>query len=187
MDKKVLLEKLRQEMIKANLPFKEAANNLVFGEGNPDAKVFFLGEAPGKNEDLTGKPFVGQAGKILDQLIESIGLKREDVFISSVLHYRPPKNRDPKPKEIDSEAPFVDKQISIINPKIIVPLGRFSLKKFLPEQTISSAHGNPQRVDWQGKTIVVVPMYHPAAVLYKRSLLQVLLKDFLEIKKYLTN
>jgi len=119
MDKAALLAKLKQEEIAADLPLKDTATNIVFGEGNPNSKVFFLGEAPGRNEDLQGLPFVGAAGKILTNLIESIGLKREDVYITSVLRYRPPKNRDPKPTEIAATKPFLDEQIKIIQPKLL--------------------------------------------------------------------
>src|SRR5437868_4222809 len=112
MDKKSKqLQKVKEKELKdPHLPLKETAHNLVFGEGSPDARIYFLGEAPGKNEDLTGQPFSGAAGKVLDQLLDTIGLDRQDVFITSVLHYRPPGNRDPKPAEIASFQPYVDEQ-----------------------------------------------------------------------------
>src|SRR5690348_5841372 len=118
MDKKrKLLQALRDKESLADLPLKETAHTLVFGEGSADANLLFLGEAPGKNEDVTGIPFNGAAGKVLDQLLESVGLDRKDVFITSVLHYRPPGNRDPKPAEIAAFQPYVDQQIHIIEPK----------------------------------------------------------------------
>jgi uracil-DNA glycosylase len=185
MNKQQQLDNLKQKMLQADLPFKDTANNLVFGEGNPNAEIFFIGEAPGRMEDQSGRPFVGQAGRVLEKLIESIGLKREDVFISSVLHYRPPKNRDPKPSEIELEKPFVDEQIKIIDPKIIVPLGRHSMKKFLPKETISASHGQAFQLNRSEKTLTIIPMYHPAAVLYRRELLKTLEQDFQQIKAYL--
>jgi len=185
MNKQQLLDQLKQKMLSSDLPFKDTAKNLVFGEGNPDAKILFLGEAPGRNEDETGKPFIGQAGNILSQLLEGIGIKREDVFISSVLHYRPPKNRDPKPTEIEIESSFVDEQIKIIDPKIIIPLGRHSMKKFLPTETIGTTHGKPFKIKWNGIERIIIPMYHPAAVLYRRDLLKTLEEDFKKISEHL--
>lgn len=183
-DKK--LAELRKEQ-QADLPLKDTAQNLVFGEGNPNAEVLFIGEAPGRQEDETGQPFIGQAGKFLTKLIESIGLRREDVYITSVLRYRPPKNRDPKPFEIAATQPFLDAQIKIINPKIIVTLGRYSLAKFLPQAKIAQVHGQPQKIDWQGLELIIIPMYHPAAVLYRRNLQSTLEEDFKVIGKELEN
>ncbi len=168
-----------------NLPFVETANNLVFGAGSIDPKVLFLGEAPGKNEDLQGLPFIGSAGKILSELIESIGLTRDEVYITSVLQYRPPKNRDPKPAEIELFAPYLDEQIKILDPKVIITLGRFSLTKFLSNAKIGEVHGMPQKVKWNGKEIIIIPMYHPAAIIYNQKLKETLKKDFQIIKEYL--
>lgn len=186
MDKSKALTKLRQKEKAADLPLKNTATNLVFGDGNPDADVFFLGEAPGRNEDEQGLPFVGSAGKILDKLIESIGLARDQVYITSVLRYRPPKNRDPKPSEIAAIQPFLDEQIKIIKPKIIATLGRHSLKKFLPDAKIAEVHGVPQKIKWQGMDLIIIPLYHPAAVIYNRKLQQTLEEDFQMIKKELS-
>ena len=177
------LEKL--ELKDSSLPLKSTATNLVFGEGNPQAQVFFLGEAPGKQEDLTGKPFIGSAGKILTKLLESIALKREDVFITSVLHYRPPKNRDPKPFEIAAFQKYVDEQIKIIRPKIVVTLGRYSLKKFLPDAKIAEVHGKPHQLTFNKNQLTIIPMYHPAAVIYNRKLQKTLEEDFKKISKEL--
>ena len=186
MNKKQLLDKLREkENSDPNLPLKETATNLVIGAGNPDAEILFLGEAPGKNEDLQGLPFVGAAGKVLSQLLESINLKRADVFISSVVHYRPPKNRPPKPLEIKAFEKYLDQIIEIIDPKIIATLGNFSLKKFLPDAKISEVHGKSQEIEFQGKKRIIIPLYHPAAVLYKRDLQKTLQYDFKEISKYI--
>lgn len=172
-----LLNKLREIELNADLPLRETAKNLVFGEGNPNAEIIFLGEAPGRFEDEKGLPFVGAAGKILDELLKSINLKRSSVFITSVLHYRPPKNRQPNPSEIESFSKYVDQIIEIINPKIIATLGKFSLNKFLPGTQISQIHGKPQKIDWHGKEITIVPLYHPAAALYRQTLKEVLKED----------
>lgn len=184
--KQDLLNKLKeQERNDLSLPLRETATNLVFGEGSADAKIIFLGEAPGRFEDEKGLPFVGAAGKILDELLSGIGLRREDVFITSILHYRPPKNRQPKPSEVESFSKYVDQIIKIIDPKIIATLGQHSLNKFLPGKKISEVHGKVQKIDWQEKRITIIPLYHPAAVLYRRNLKSVLEKDFQEIKKHL--
>lgn len=186
MKKQKLLDELRQKELSDNtLPLRESANNLVFGYGNSDAEIIFIGEAPGKNEDLQGLPFVGSAGKVLSQLLESINLKRKDVFITSVVHYRPPKNRPPKPAEIAAFAKYLDQIIHIIDPKIIATLGNFSLKKFIPEGKISKLHGKAVEIEFQGKKRIVIPLYHPAAVLYKRDLQKTLEKDFKEISNYI--
>ncbi len=167
------------------LPLRETATNLVFGEGPADALVYFLGEAPGRFEDLSGRPFVGRAGKLLEELLESIGLTRDQVYITSVLRYRPPQNRDPKPEEIAAFAPFVDEEIKIISPKVIVTLGRFSLNKFLPDKKIGEVHGQVFDINFQGLKLKVIPMYHPAAGLRRKEILEILKKDFLVIKTYL--
>lgn len=185
MTKKDQLEKIKQAELKIDLPLKDTATHLVFGSGNPNAKIIFLGEAPGRFEDLSGLPFVGQAGKVLDNLLQEINLKREDVFISSVLHYRPPNNRDPKPEEILAFEPFVDQTIEIIQPKLIVTLGRFSLNKFLPNQKISQVHGQPHQIKWKNLNLTILPLYHPAAALRKGSLKQTLTSDFQQIKSFL--
>ncbi len=184
MDKQDALQALQNKVLKDQaLPFADTATNLVFGQGSPNADILFLGEAPGKNEDLTGIPFNGAAGKILDQLLEIAGLKREEVFISSVIQYRPPKNRDPKPSEIKLFEPYIDKLIEIIEPQIIVTLGRHSLNKFLPNAKISEVHGQPQQLNWAGKDIIIIPMYHPASILYKRDLEKVLKEDFIKLNR----
>ncbi len=186
MNKRQLLEELKNKVESdPSLPFKEEAHTLVFGEGSENPKVLLLGEAPGKNEDLTGRPFIGAAGKILSELIESIGLTREEVYITSVIQYRPPKNRDPKPLEIMQFQPYLDEQIKVLNPKIIVTLGRFSLAKFLPTSKIADVHGKPQQILWEGINLTIIPMYHPAAIIYNQKLKQTLKEDFQIIKEYL--
>jgi DNA polymerase len=184
--KKLQLEKLKQKVLQDdNLPFKFDANNLVFGAGSENPKILFLGEAPGKNEDLTMIPFNGAAGKILDELLSSINLNREQIYITSLVQYRPPKNRDPKPLEIALFQPYLDEQLNILNPKIIVTLGRFSLQKFLPNTKIAEVHGKPQKIVWNKKKRVIIPMYHPAAVIYRRSLKVTLIKDFQIVKEFI--
>lgn len=188
MGKEELIEKLRrEEAADINLPLRDTATTLVIGHGNPDADILFLGEAPGKNEDEQGLPFVGAAGKILDQLLLGSNLKRDDVFISSVVHYRPPKNRQPKPAEIEAFSKYVDRLIEIIDPKIIATLGNFSLHKFLPKAKISEVHGKADEVEFKGRKITIVPLYHPAAVLYRRELQKILEQDFKEILNHLRN
>ncbi len=175
----------RQMQDDKSLPLRGGATQLVFGEGNPDSPIYFIGEAPGYWEDQKGRPFVGVAGKLLDELIKSIGLKREDVYISNIVRFRPPENRDPSPEEIAAFAPFVDKEIEIINPKIIVTLGRFSMNKFLPDAKISRVHGQVKKVNWNGKIVTVIPMYHPAAALRADAVMKQLKGDFKIIKKTL--
>ena len=186
MNKRHQLEQLKQKVLMdPHLPFKETATNLVFGAGSEDPKVLFIGEAPGKNEDLTGLPFVGAAGKVLSELMESIGLKREDVYITSVIQYRPPKNRDPKPAEIALFEPYLNEQLNILNPKVIVTLGRFSLGKFIPNAKVADIHGKPQKAIWRNKNLIIIPLYHPAAVIYRQSLKEILKQDFQTIKKFI--
>lgn len=187
MTKQQRLGDLKKRMLEdATLPLREGATQLVFGEGNPDTKVYFLGEAPGYYEDRQGKPFVGLAGKLLDQLIVSTGLIRGDVYISNVVRFRPPANRDPEPDEIAAFAPYVDEEIGIIDPKVIVTLGRFSMGKFLPDVRISQVHGKAFKVNFLGREVLILPMYHPAAALRSTGILAQLKDDFLMIKKALS-
>jgi uracil-DNA glycosylase len=124
------------------------ATQLVFGDGSNDADIVFIGEAPGKNEDLQGKPFVGAAGKFLNEMLEMIGLRREEVYITNIVKYRPPNNRDPFPEEKNVFLPYLEEQLVIINPKLIITLGRHSLNCFLPQLSISQVHGQPKRFKW---------------------------------------
>ena len=147
--------------------------NVVCGEGNEKARVMFIGEGPGQNEDLQGRPFVGAAGKFLDELIAVMGFKRQDVYIANVIKCRPPQNRDPFPEEIAACRDYINEQMRLINPQIIVTLGRFSMTMFFERAAISNIHGTPKRI---GKT-VYYPMYHPAAALYNGSMRNVLIED----------
>lgn len=158
----------------------EGTTQAVPGSGNPDADILFIGEAPGKKEDETGVPFVGAAGKLLSELLESIGLKREDIFIANVIKHRPPDNRDPLPEEIDVYRPWLAGQIDIIDPKIIATLGRFSMDFVLGAgYSISKIHGQPKRKNGR----IIVPLYHPAAALYSGNLRPALFEDFKKIPK----
>ena len=179
MDKKEILKKLHKLMMAdETLPLRKGATNLVFGQGNPDAEILFVGEGPGYWEDQKGRPFVGNAGSLLNQLLQSVKLARESVFITNVIHYRPPANRDPLPEEIEAFHPYLDKIIEAINPKVIVTLGRFSMGKFLQNVKISSVHGRAHIVNWNGKDLSVVPMYHPAAALRSQEVKLQLFEDF---------
>lgn len=159
------------------------ATNIVPGEGNPDADIVFIGEAPGRNEDLTGKPFIGAAGKLLSTLLEGIGLHREDVFITSIVKFRPPNNRDPKPSEKEESWPYLLRQLRVIQPKLVVTLGRHSMGYFVPDQTIAQVHGKLV----EGGEWPVLPVYHPAAALYNRNTLAVLQEDFAALAAALKN
>lgn len=185
------LDALEKRMLKADLPLKRSAHQLVFGGPNADASLMFVGEAPGKNEDLQGLPFIGSAGKILDQLLESIDVKREQTFITSILKYRPPNNRNPSMIEIIEHTPFLIDQIRIIQPSVIVPLGNFAAKFILngfntdqmkEVEGISKLHGQIEHVTFEGMHFTVVPLYHPAAVLYNPPLRKTLEEDFLVLK-----
>jgi len=178
------LDQIAADIVKNNVcpDLAKTAKHLVFGEGNPEAKIIFIGEAPGRNEDETGLPFVGAAGKFLDELLESIGLARKDVYITSILKYRPPKNRDPKPAEKAEFWPYLQAQLEVIQPQLIVTLGRHGLNCFLPKAVIGAVHGQPQA--WEGYTIL--SLYHPAAVLYNSKMRQTLFDDFKVINTLLS-
>jgi DNA polymerase len=178
--KQHLLDQITADMLEQNVcpDLAKTATNIVPGAGNPDADIMFVGEAPGKNEDLTGQPFVGAAGKVLDTLLASIGLTRNDVFITSIVKYRPPDNRDPKPEEKAAFLPYLKRQIDVIQPRLIVPLGRHGMESFLPGARIGEVHGTLQH-DAEGRAIL--PLFHPAVALYNRNLLPAMEEDFLSI------
>ncbi len=181
-EKKIELEKIAGE-IRAfkGLEIARNATQAVPGEGNPDAAMMFVGEAPGFNEDLQGRPFVGQAGKLLDKTLAGIGIDRQDVYITNIVKFRPPDNRDPFPDEIEACRDWLDRQIAIIDPKIIVTLGRFSMAKFMPDVSISGVHGLPRMF---GKYIIM-PMYHPAAALRGGTVMNLFVQDFNKLKSLL--
>lgn len=180
------LHKLESEMEKDDsLPLKKGATKLVFGTGNTNAEILCIGEGPGFNEDREGEPFVGQAGKLLDKLLPLAGLERKEVFITNIVHHRAPENRDPLPEEISAYGKYLDKIIGIINPKIIITLGRYSMAKFLPNVFISAVHGKKYDVYWRGRDITVIPMYHPAASLRNGTVMDLEKNDFLQLKEKL--
>ncbi len=153
----------------------------VPGEGPADARVMLIGEAPGWNEDQQGRPFVGAAGKFLDELLGIAGLARGDVFITNIVKSRPPGNRDPLPDEIAACRPFLERQIAVIDPDVIVTLGRFSMARWFPGERISRIHGQPKRVGQR----LIVPMYHPAAALHQQALKTTIQEDFSRLPKIL--
>ncbi len=178
MTKRDKLIKLRKKALEADLPLKESATKLVFGAGNPNAEILFIGEGPGYWEDIKGIPFVGNAGKLLDQTLNAIGVKRDDVFITNVIMYRPPENRDPQPCELAAFEPYIDGIVEIISPKILCTLGRYSMGKFLPGVYISQVHGHPRNIKWHNLTFTVMPMYHPAAALRNGNTKAEFVNDF---------
>jgi len=163
---------------------RKVCTQVVPGAGSAEAKILFIGEAPGKKEDKTGEPFVGAAGKFLNEMLETIKLKREDVYIANVCKCRPPENRDPLPEEVATCWPWLLEQIKIIQPKLIVTLGRHSMERFLPGFKISEVHGKAMRreIEGMGKQIFYT-LYHPAAALYNGSMRETLIKDFKRIPK----
>lgn len=185
MDKQKALQALNTLMAEScACSLKNQATRPVPGEGNADADIVFIGEAPGKNEDLQGKPFVGAAGKFLSEMLASIDLRREDIYITNVVKYRPPNNRDPLPEEIAACMPWLHEQIKIIQPKIIVTLGRHALEHFIPGKRISEVHGKAFRRDFPDiGTQVFYSLYHPAAALYNGGMRETLRKDFQKIPK----
>jgi uracil-DNA glycosylase len=163
-------------------PLHAGRTNVVFGSGNANADLMFVGEAPGMHEDLQGLPFVGRAGKLLDQLLEEVGLQRSDVFITNVLLCRPPGNRDPQQDEIDTCKPYLHRKIELIEPKVICTLGNFATKLITRSQRgITSVHGRPQVHELGGQTVRVFPIYHPAAALRSTRTLEELREDFAKL------
>ncbi len=182
-DKKELLEKLKKEMESDRaLPLYGTAN-FVFGEGDIDAKVMFIGEGPGFHEDRLSRPFVGRAGQLLDRLLAMISWPRASVYITNILKRRPPENRDPLPEEVAAYGPYLKRQIESINPKIIAALGRFAMNYFLPEAKISKDHG---QAAWAGEYLIL-PLYHPAAALRSTQVLKDLEADFKKLPEILKN
>ncbi len=155
-------------------PLARTRLKAVPGEGPANARIMFIGEAPGWHENQQGRPFVGPAGQFLDELLAAIGLKRSEVYITNIVKCRPPNNRDPQPAEIEACRDYLERQIAAICPRVIVTLGRYSLQHFLPGATISKVHGQPRTVDGR----IVVPMYHPAAALHQPTLRRTVEEDF---------
>ncbi len=182
-DKQKRLDEIRQEILASQIcpELAASATQLVFGDGNPNAELVFVGEAPGKNEDEQGLPFVGAAGRFLNEMLASIGMSRQDVYITNIVKYRPPDNRDPYPDEKAAFLPFLGAQLEVIKPKLVVTLGRHSLECFLPGLKISDCHGQPKRSAGQ----VYLPLFHPAAALYNGAMRAVLVDDFAKIPRIL--
>lgn len=183
LSKKILLEKLNLEMSKCSkCALRAACSRVVFGDGNSEAQIMFIGEAPGKKEDELGIPFVGSSGIILEKMLAGIKLKREDVYLTNICKCRPPENRDPLPKEIQECWPWLEKQIEIINPKIIVTLGKFALNAFISDVKISQVHGQLLEVEIQkiGKR-KIFPLHHPAAARISRKTRALFEEDFKKI------
>lgn len=180
-DKQPQLDRVREAITKNDVcpQLRETATNLVMGDGNLNAEIVFIGEAPGKNEDEQGLPFVGAAGKFLNEMLAQAGLERSDVYITNIVKYRPPNNRDPLPEEKKEFWPYLLKQLQIIKPKVVVTLGRHSMEYFLPDCKISQTHGRAKRIQFGDDKLVVVPLYHPAAALYNGGMRQTLIDDFL--------
>jgi DNA polymerase len=155
--------------------------NAVPGEGPAEAEILFIGEGPGFHENEQGRPFVGAAGKFLEELLASIGLRRDQVFICNVVKCRPPGNRDPLPEEIEACAAYLDQQLQAVRPRLIVTLGRYSMARYFPGAKISEVHGKPRTVEGR----LVVPMYHPAAALHQPSLRRIVEQDFARIPAHL--
>jgi len=203
------LDQIKQQIIDDDpVPaLREGATQLVFGDGKADAEIVFIGEAPGKQEDIQGLPFVGAAGKFLNEMLEGIGLKRSDIYITNIVKYRPPENRDPEPEEKKAFLPYLLAQLVAIKPKLVVTLGRHSMEALIPGQRISECHGRPKRIkirfgslglvdgrlgnnvekpnyqlpNANYSTWVILPLFHPAAALYNGGMRQTLVNDFNKI------
>jgi uracil-DNA glycosylase family 4 len=181
-DRERALEQIADEIrVCTKCELHRTRSKSVPGEGPANAQVMLIGEAPGWNEDQQGRPFVGAAGKFLEELLASAGMTRGEVFITNVVKSRPPGNRDPLPDEIAACAPYLERQIEVIDPEVIVTLGRFSMARWFPGERISRIHGQPKRV---GRRLIV-PMYHPAAALHQQSLRTTIEEDFARLPKIL--
>jgi DNA polymerase len=183
MTKQQQLDQLRTEILEKNIcpDLAAQATQLVMGDGNLDAAIVFIGEAPGKKEDESGLPFVGASGKFLNEMLASAGLERSDVYITNVVKYRPPKNRDPSKAEKQAFLPYLLRQLEIIQPKVVITLGRHSMEYFLPEAVIGTVHGQPHQVITEEGEFTIIPLYHPAAALYNGSLRATLIDDFVRV------
>jgi len=188
------LDRIRADIQRENIcpDLAKQATNLVMGDGNPDADIVFIGEAPGKREDIEGLPFVGASGKFLNEMLASIGLSRSDVYITNIVKYRPPENRDPSSSEKTEFMPYLQRQLEVINPKLIVTLGRHSANCFDSKLKISDQHGLLSEIELDfanaGKksyNVGFLPLYHPAAALYNGKMRQVLFDDFSKIPSIL--
>lgn len=164
-------------------PLVEKPEDLVHGEGQETASVMLIGEAPGYHESVQRRPFVGRSGQLLRKVLTESGLPEDQVYISNIVKVRPPDNRDPLPSEILAFKPYLDTEIQLIKPKLIVTLGRFSMAKFLPEVKVSQVHGRLHKIKWNDLTLFILPMYHPAAALRATKIKESFIKDFAKIGK----
>ena len=187
-NKQSQLDKIRADIIEKNIcpELAAQATNLVMGDGDIDAEIVFIGEAPGKKEDETGLPFVGAAGKFLNEMLAAANMERSDVYITNIVKYRPPNNRDPEPAEKAAFWPYLLKQLQIIEPKVVITLGRHSMEYFLPGLKIGQVHGQPKRIQFGDHKIVIIPLFHPAAALYNGGLRQTLIDDFLHVPEIIS-
>ena len=184
--REALVDLYRETQACTRCPLHQGRTKVVFGAGNADADLMFVGEAPGQQEDLQGLPFVGRAGKLLDQLLNEVGLDRGDVFITNVLKSRPPGNRDPEAAEIDACKPYLHRQVELIEPRVICTLGNFATKLLTRSQRgITSVHGRPQVHELGGRAVRVFPLYHPAAALRSTRTLEELREDFQRLPELL--
>lgn len=185
MDKQSKLDGIATEIVDKSVcqELAEQATQLVMGGGSPDADIVFIGEAPGKKEDETGQPFVGASGRFLDEMLAAASLNRDDVYITNIVKYRPPGNRDPSREEKAEFWPYLMRQLEVIDPKVVITLGRHSGAAFVPDLVISRDHGRARPVNYHDKEFLVIPLYHPAAALYNGSMRQTLIDDFIEAKK----
>ncbi len=177
--------KLTLEQSAARLPIASQPTDIVFGEGSPDTDIVLIGEAPGHNEHVQRRPFVGRSGQLLRKTLTQVGFPPEMVYITNIVKARPLDNRDPFPDEIVAYKPYLDQEIELIDPKLIITLGRFSMAKFLPAVKISQVHGRLHKVSWNNKTTYVLPMYHPAAALRSTQMLTAFTQDFEKVSKIL--
>ncbi|MDP1743614.1 MAG: uracil-DNA glycosylase [Candidatus Amesbacteria bacterium] len=187
-EKKIELDKIAQEIRDfKGLEIAKNCLNAVPGEGDPDAKIMFIGEAPGADEDAQGRPFVGRSGQLLRQTITESNIKIDRVFITNIVKYRPPENRDPEPLEIEICRDWLDRQIQIIEPATIVTLGRFSMAKFLPDAKISQVHGQGHEIVFQDQKYYLVTMYHPAFAIRGTSNMMEFKNDFGKLRQMAIN
>ncbi len=194
MSQRAQIDQLAADITSKNIcpELAASATQLVMGDGNPDADIVFIGEAPGQKEDEQGIPFVGAAGKFLNEMLAEAGMQRSDVYITNIVKYRPPNNRDPLPEEKAAFLPYLLRQLEIINPKAVITLGRHSMEYFLPEAKISQIHGHAVRkkVVYHDKSEhewLIIPLYHPAAALYNGGMRQTLIDDFVAAAQLVKN
>lgn len=181
----LLLKNLHKSLEDAvnELPLVSKPEEIVPGEGSASAQVMFIGEAPGYHETVQRRPFVGRSGQLLRKTIAQLDLEESQYYISNIVKARPPDNRDPSPAEISAYKPYLDQEIQILNPDVIVTLGRFSMAKFLPDVRISQVHGRLHKLQWEGQPLYVLPMYHPAAGLRSTTVKQKFIEDMQKIPK----